>query len=360
MELADFGSASAAALASGRPFVAVVHADWCEPCNELHMRALESAAAARALAGVEVAGVDFESAAGASVAAEWKVLGLPTTLVLRPHGTSLIEVGRIEGFDGAKDWLAAVEAALQRREPEPGRCPTDAAAFTARNLPAAVTVTDEAFAAQLECLAADLRGAAGPDAARVLQAVMDDPVRMNALARQPEPVCMRAVAAFRLLGRWRTRVQRDHARAAEVFAALQQWPGLPARAKPGALYWRARSLAKAGRGSEAFAVLQQHVTATGGALEAKELAADLLVHEHVEPARAHAWLVEVADAQPANHWAQYLLGELAMLQSNPIEAVARYETANRIQPDNALYLRHLARAKVPPPAPTRAEEGTTP
>jgi thioredoxin-like negative regulator of GroEL len=351
---AALAKAQTEAAAKGSPVVVVVHADWCEPCNELHMRVLEAETGQRALAQVPVVMVDFDTDQGAALAAKYRVLGLPTTLVLRPFDGGLGEVARIEGFENAKDFVQALETALQRREPT-FKCAQDEAARQKRlvSLPGDATAT--AVVDQAECLAADLVGDHADAAAAALHVLRLDRNYVLRVGGYDEVARGRVLASMRLLGRWESRVHRRQDQCADVFARLRAWPGLTKKQEAGLVFWQARCLAKAGQADAALQVLDRHIADAAGALEAKELAGELLVFEKVASAKALALLTEVVAAQPTNHWAHYLLAELALADGNRLEALARYETANKLKPDNALYLRHLDRARQPaPPKPSAA------
>lgn len=109
------------------------------------------------------------------------------------------------------------------------------------------------------------------------------------------------------------------------------------------VFWQARCLAKNSENQAAMSVLNTYLSAEKFSNPAKELVADLLVHEKLEPDRAQSLLNEVTTADPYNHWAFYLMGELATERGDRVAGRKYLVTANRIKPGVALYMRHLRR-----------------
>ena len=76
-----------------RPLMVYVHASWCGPCNQLETDALSSPLMSKRLESVGGVMVDFDSPVGQRITSKYRVLSLPTVLVL---DTSGVERGRVE------------------------------------------------------------------------------------------------------------------------------------------------------------------------------------------------------------------------------------------------------------------------
>lgn len=154
------------AKAKNSAVVAVVHADWCGPCNEMQLRVHDTPVGRELVAGQILLPVDFEDAVGGVLASRLRVLGLPTTLVLRPDGNTLKEYARIEGFDSAEEYRAQLLTALERKTPAVQGCsnaddrPLDAGREVAMLLP------------DLECSAQQLLSDSGVVAATRLRSFL--------------------------------------------------------------------------------------------------------------------------------------------------------------------------------------------
>lgn len=325
------------AKAKNSAVVAVVHADWCGPCNEMQLRVHDTPVGRELVAGQILLPVDFEDAVGGVLASRLRVLGLPTTLVLRPDGNTLKEYARIEGFDSAEEYRAQLLTALERKTPAVQGCsnaddrPLDAGREVAMLLP------------DLECSAQQLLSDSGVVAATRLRSFFEDHQWHAKAAAWPPAERKRLLDVGRSLGRYESRVARKQDQCAQVFASMAQWPTIDAKDVPGMVFWQARCLAKNSENQAAMSVLNTYLSAEKFSNPAKELVADLLVHEKLEPDRAQSLLNEVTTADPYNHWAFYLMGELATERGDRVAGRKYLVTANRIKPGVALYMRHLRR-----------------
>lgn len=340
------------AAARKAPVVVVVHAEWCAPCNELELRVLEGPDPKAVLGDAELVKVDFEDSAGHALASRLRVLGLPTTLVLRPDGAGgWREHGRVEGFDNVDDFRQSLRAALDRPEPVQVTCPPDRLTDLRPEAPAASLLP------ALRCAAEGLRGPDAPGLAARLRAIADAPGWRDPAQRWSEAERQQLVDGLRLSGRYDARVAGDPTRCAQTFATLAAWPGTPARMRPGVVYWQAKCSLDAGKLAEGLGVLDAYLAAEQHSAAARELVADLLVHAKVEPQRARDLLVQVVTADPSNHWAHYLLAELALRAGDREAARRELSLANQLKPNTAIYLRHLARLQgdghLPPEQPAQ-------
>ncbi len=325
------------AVAKHGAVIALLQADWCQPCNELQFRVLDTNEGRALVAKHVLVALDFDQPLGGAVASRLHVLGLPTTVVLRPEGRELREFARIEGFEHPDAYRAALAQALARANPAPQGCanaddrPLDA------SRPAPLLIADA------ECLAMQLATDRGEGAASQLHAFLDDPAQLAQVEKWPEDVRERLIGVAQGLGRYDSRVAQNQGRAAKLFGALVAWPGTPTSTLSGLVFWQARCLAKAGDGQGAERVLDAWIAHENGSAAARLLAADLMVHEHVAPERAKRLLADLLNADPGDHWAHYLSGELAMQMGDRDGARKHLAAANHLKPGVALYIRHFLR-----------------
>jgi len=163
-----------------------------------------------------------------------------------------------------------------------------------------------------------------------------------------------AFAAAQALIRYQLRVRDDPAACAETARLAYPNVGNDLKRLGWLAVWRCRCLHRAGRPDELLPVLDALLARaeesraarpgnSSGAdelLDAHELAADVLVHERLHPARAEQELRLVLDAAPGRHWAHYLLARL--LRSDPDrreEARRAIARAGELAPANVLYRR---------------------
>ncbi len=332
---------------SNQPVVAIVHARWCGPCNELETRVLDTPEGKQLMQHTIVLPIDFEDAVGGAVSARLRVIGLPTTLVLRVEGDRLREYGRVEGFETAPEYRLALQTALERTAPAKAGCDNADDRALAPLADARTLLPD------LDCSATRLQSEEPGDAADKIRTLLTDPAFAKTGTGWSEDERGRLADFITILGRYDSRVARQSDLCADDFARLAAWPGLPEKRKPGAVFWHARCLNKAGRSAEALNVLTNWLSGRADDPAAKELVADLLVHEHLELARARQLLLEVVKVKPENDWAWYLLGEVATQQGDTRAAIEHLRKADLLKPGVALYVRHLAQLRSPTSSPER-------
>jgi hypothetical protein len=328
-------AAKQAAKTGGR-VVAVVHAEWCSPCNELQERVLEAPSGKAALAGHQLVLIDFDDKVGHSQTGQLRVLGLPTTVILAPNAAGVLqEVSRIEGFEQDRDWLTALQTGLQApiRPAGPANCSSTALAD--------VAASGSAVAAAAQCHAALLTTDQDAAATAALHSLLESLPRRPTDKWQPTERDLVA-GSLRQLGRHAVRVRQEPMRCAAVFAGLAAWSELPAANRPGTVYWQAKCHAEAGHLGEADAVTSAWLVGNKNSADARALVADLWVHSHVHLPDAVAML-EGLTAESADDYLWFLLGS-ARQQLGQQEAAAKaYAEALRRKPSSALYARHVRR-----------------
>ena len=311
-----------ARIAPGAVIVAEVGADWCPPCNQLALEVLDGPHAV-ALLGTDFGlRVDFETALGQAFARRFGVINLPTTVVIAADGK---EIGRVEGYVAAQDYLDGVAdaragrlglAALEARVRGRRASPDDRLALAKARL----------FAGQVE------RGL------RELDRLVDD-------RRTPPGV---AAQAARTRGRWLARVVQDHEAARVYFDRMvKRFAGSP-RDVVHFRYWAAQSLAAAGRTSEAHARFVAWQQAAPDELAAWELAASFVVHHAYPVDVCQGALDDLVARAGWNAERHYLAARIAWRRDDRSEARAAIGRALVEAPSEALYRNFLAGLGEPP------------
>lgn len=328
-----------------QPVVAISHADWCAPCNDLEMHVLATAQGQELLRDTIPLSIDFDNDIGAAVSARLHVLGLPTTIVLRVEGDRLVEYGRIEGYEDAATWRQSVQVLLERKTPLTVGC------HNADDRSLSPTGSAATLLPDAECTAARLQTADGADAAEKLRSLFADRRFATTGADWTEDQRARLADVLTLLGRYDARVARRPALCADDFGRLLAWPGIPQNRKPGAVFWQARCLVRADRRQEALGVLDAWLTERRDDPAAERLVADLLVNERFEAQRARRLLNQVVARTPEDDEAWFLLSELDVQEGNPQAALAHLLKAGQLKPRSALYIRRLRRLHTPSATP---------
>lgn len=292
----------------GRVLLVEVSADWCGPCQQLALEVLETPEWA-AFVGADLAlQVDFESDGGQALKRRYGVLGLPTLLVLGARG---VELGRVEGYPGRKEWLEAVEGARA------GRVGLEALEREAKTNP-----DDRVVALRL----AQARLLAGRSGA------LDSLDRLIADA----PTDLAAQAA-RVKGRYFLRAREDAAMALAHFEAMvSRFAGTPHEGH--FIYWQANALHHLGRTPEAIDCFVAWRARPGQSAVATAYQADFMVHHALAGAVAvTAENLALTPGAEAHHLRSKALAQAGDKAAARVEA----EKACALEPKVALYANHL-------------------
>ncbi len=315
---------------TGRPVAVLVHATWCEPCHELigWLHGDEGASLRDRAVWVNV---DFDTPLGAETAKRYRVLGLPTVVVLDPAGHA---IGRVVGFDDPKATAAALEALFEGR---------------AQSLDA------------LEARAKAGEGDATIELARSLfeRGRADDARAWLAKARKLDRDFTQGIAARAATteARYWIRAAGKPLRAVELLEAeLPRVAGKKGEAS--VRYWLATALVTAGEPRKAVAVLDAYLAAHAGKddePDARLLVADFLAIHRLDAARIGQLATRVLEARPDDAEAWYLRAVAAHRQGDDAAALRYARRAAKAAPERALFGDFLAeleaaRSSAPPPA----------
>lgn len=210
-----------------------VFATWCGPCKRQAAEVFHAPAGGELFRDLVAWRVDFDDPAMRPLMERWNILSLPTVLVLRPDGS---EVDRIEGYETREAFLA--EAARLKKG-------QDSLPTLEKKL---ITAADDAERLRLTVEVGHKKLVRGdPAGARLLEGVIiaDRGGRAGA-----------AEEALFLLGRYHSRVKRDHATARHIWRELlTRFPS--GRYAGTAAWWYAGALHELGDDTLALAVLER-------------------------------------------------------------------------------------------------------
>lgn len=315
----------AAARAQDVAALVEVSADWCPTCHQLAREVFEEAADRLPSDRFVAGSIDFDGDEGQAVSVRYRVMGLPTTLLLDPEGN---ELGRIEGYETVDQYVSELRRILDGED-----------------------------------LSADLleRFAAAPDDPALLVEVghlrlargeEEEGLRLleRARALDADNAAGAWADATRTLGRWFYRVRRDRDRALAYYRE-----GADRTAGTDAAWsfhwWVALSLDALGRPDEALAGLDALIAARPDRAEPAALKAEYLLMTGGDAVVGLALAREATRLAPEDDWNHYLVAALAERLGDADAAVAAVRRALELAPDRAMYLHMLERLTRPTAAP---------
>ncbi len=292
--------------AGKKPVLALVHAHWCGPCNELGNELLDTPAGAKLLRRAIGVRVDFDTAAGRAATEKYGVINLPTLLVLDKKGA---EIGRVEGYEGRDEYLLAVE--------------------NARRGKAGV----EALRKESEANPGDLVSLVAYAQARLVRGG----------AEEAKPLLDKAMAAggtiganaARIWGRWLLRVKRDGPAATEHFLTyMRKYKG--DKVADGFLYWAARGYQLQGKNGAAIKLFDDWIGRDPRSYRAAIYKSDFMAHNKYDPRETEVvvrFAIGLDDSKPGAH---YLLAEVLLRKGDKKGAEAAIRQAIAMKP-KAIY-----------------------
>lgn len=315
----------AAARTQGLTALLEVGADWCPVCHQLEREVFERSADRLPTDRLVGGRIDFDTDEGQAIAARYRVLGLPTTLLLDPAGN---ELGRIEGYETVAGYVAALRRILGG---------DDLSAELLERF--ALAPDDAALLAQVGRL-------------RLARGQEEEGLQLleRARARDPENTAGAWADATRTLGRWYYRVRHDHERAlAYNREGAERTAGTDAAW--GFHWWVALSRRALGRDDEAVAGLDALVAAEPKRAEPPALKAEYLLLTEGDAVAGLALAREAARRAPTDDWNHYLVAALAERLGDGAAAVAAARQAVALAPGKAIYEHLLERLTRPASAP---------
>jgi thiol-disulfide isomerase/thioredoxin len=309
--------AMAMARLEGRLVLAEVGASWCPTCHQLERDVFDKAPG-RLPPGLIAVRIDFDGPDGRSLASRYRVIGLPTTLVLDADGN---ERGRVEGYDGVESYVDGVRAAVAGSGP--------AVADLVASAESADPVALAATGAQLLARGEERAGMRALERARIL-----DPEDAKGAWRD----------ATRTVGRYHMRVLLDPSSALPFFMEGAT-RAADEDARWGFSYWVAMSLQAAGRDVTAVAWLDSLVARYPMAAEPRAVKAEFLFMRGGDDATALALARDAVRLAPGDDWNRYLVAVLAERTGDRKLAVAESSEAVRLAPGKAIYEDLVGRLK---------------
>lgn len=316
-------------LGEGQLLVVDVSAEWCAPCHTLHNEVLATADAA-AVVGDDVGiAIDFDGTYGQELKRAHGVMVVPTTLVLDRQGT---ELGRVEGYPGKVEYLAAM------RDAKAGRFGLEALVAKAKADPKNVALQIELAQARL---------VHGEEAAGLV--ALSKIIKADKSRRGDD-----AAAAGRVKGRWLLRVREDGPAAIVHFKAMhERFRGGPH--ETAFIFWYGSALRAIGHRDAALALFDAWIARTPDTEDGKidrfnrRLGkAELMLQEGWPPAQTEALVRELLVDAPDHPQLHYILARILQKRGDIVAARAAIAEAARLYPDSAMYQNlaaELARAQ---------------
>lgn len=319
------GGVLAAARDRGVPALVRVYATWCAPCAQLEVEVFDEARQDDRFQWVAVGAVDFDTDAGQVVTERYRVLNLPTVLVLSADGA---EKGRVEGYEGSEPFLEALDLVLGGTEPL-----TD-------ELRAVVAANPDVGAAWLD-LGRRLLQREDPDEAR---AALDRAIRTD-----PSGEIGVAGAAYDLLARYFIRARTDYDLALQALAEARAWIG-GTEAIPGLLWWYALACLRQGDVDDAEMTFHNYSAAHPYRVLPFLMRADFFEEHDLDGEQVERDLGVVGSMAPpadilSSAW--HVRARLRKKQGRVAEARAAIDKALALEPEKALYLRFKAELGAP-------------
>ena len=305
-----------------------VSATWCSSCAQLEGEVLLRPEAAGRLAGLEVGTIDFDSPEGQAVTERYRVVRLPTVLLLDADGA---EQGRVEGYEDAEGFLAALDELRARGAPR------------SDDLRAVVAANPDAAAGWL-ALGTALLLREDPEEG---QAALE-----RAIALDPSGELGVAGGAYELLGRYWVRVRGEYAEAvARLAEGRYMTAGTPGIG--GLTYWFAEAYFLGGEVEEATSALDRHTAAHPYEPMPFLLRADFCFERGLLPAQTDRDVGIVLSMSPPPEMAAaayYIRARLRARRGRGDEAAEAIRAALERDPTRVLYRRFLERLREAPPA----------
>lgn len=301
--------------AGKKPIIVLTHADWCSPCKQLTYEVIESKAGKRLLKGAVGVRINFETKAGRHATTKFRVLGLPTTLVLSPKGE---EIGRVVGYPGKRAYQQTLKDLLAGK--------SDLA-----RLKKAFQATPNDPKVMIPYAQSQLvRGKIKAAKALLFKAMK----QKNA----------KGAWATRVWGRYLIRVKQDGKRGAAHFhRAMKAYKGTP-YAKS-FLYWAAKGYLLQKQEARALGLFDAWRKASPTDTKALVYQADFMIHNKLRIKEAEAMVRQLLKHKPQSAWFHYMLSQTRLLQQDKRGALAAVQRAMKLAPRVAIFKYQAKRCK---------------
>ena len=298
-----------------RPLMVYVHASWCGPCNQLETDALSSPLMSKRLENVGGVMVDFDSPVGQRITSKYRVLSLPTVLVL---DTSGVERGRVEGYAGLDEFFTALDGVF-----------SDPA--TLEVLQRRVADAPGDLSAQLDL------------AKRHLAAGNVDTARKSLFALVEKEGTIGGHAA-RAWGRYLVRVKRDSRAGSAHYEAMERrFRGTDFR--PEFLYWHAQALMLAGRRAAALERFDTWAIEDPRGMQPLLYKASFMTRHQLPAKDIVNVLIIALSLDDSDAHAHYLMADARLRLNDPKSAMSAIRRAIKLKPKRAVY-RNFARKRL--------------
>jgi tetratricopeptide (TPR) repeat protein len=284
-----------------------VYADWCSPCNQLAFEVLDTPEGKRLLRRAFGVKVNFDTEEGQQVVKKYGVINLPTTLVLDRNGR---EIGRVEGYSGRHEYLAAVKNALRGR------------------------VGIKALENKVKQVPGDWGAIIDLAQARLVRGQEDD--ANNDLIMAMSRGGAIGARAGRIWGRWLLRVKKDFVAGTQHFLAMMKsFKG--SKFEQGFRYWAAKGWQAQGQPVKAIALFDTWIGVDPRNADAHLYKSDFMVHNGYDLGVTLITIQGGISVDDGNAPLHYLLAKVHMKRHEYDRAARAIKRAMGLKPGKALY-----------------------
>lgn len=290
-----------------KPVVVLTQADWCTPCKQLSYEVIESDEGRKLLQGAVGVKVNFETPEGRKATKRFRVLGLPTTLVLSAKGE---EIGRVVGYPGKAAYTQALKDLLAGKS-------------------------------DLKALRAQLKQR--PKDRKLLVSFAQKMLVRGKIAAAKKILLQQMKTkdgtgawAARMWGRYLLRVQRNGVEGTKHFV----WAMIHFKKTPyftGFMYWAAKGYQMQGKTAKALALFDDLAKKQPGRVGPTMMKAGFMIHYKLMPAKSEALIRQVLKKRPKMAWLQYLLAQARAQQGDKKGAKAAIARAIAMRPKLAIF-----------------------
>lgn len=307
----DIDSAIKAAQSTQKPILVSVYANWCPPCKQLAYEVFQSTKEQTWMQAYVRVRIHFDSPKGRAATKNYRILGLPTTLLLSPKGH---ELGRIVGYTGRTSFVQTV------RDIRSGKNEYAAIVTAYKKMPQDPRTIVDYAQAQL------VRGQI-KIAHTLLRSVYTNSTSQHRRSAQ---------RAARIWGRYLLRVQRDGVRGTQHFLdAMKRFKNSPAF--KGFLYWAAKGYALQKKPKQALQLFELWSQKQPNSISPLVAKASFMLHHKYISSETFKLLQHALQKQPRNAWLHYMLAQVHQHSGRIENARSAIRHAIRLAPKRAIF-----------------------